>query len=134
VIVIDEHLQGLRLEEAISRWYPGSVVSVVELRPGTVIKDDAIPRLLLGVEEPVFVTLNSPHFWRRSEAHDGYCIVCFTLPADDAEQVPVLLRRLFRLDEFKTRALRLGKVARVSGGQVAFYQSDEPQIRVLPLP
>lgn len=49
MIILDEELQGLELEEAIARWYRGSVIIVKKLRPGTVIKDEAIPVLLRQV-------------------------------------------------------------------------------------
>ena len=42
MIVLDEQLQGLGLEDAVSRWYRGNVLVVKRLWPGTVIKDDAI--------------------------------------------------------------------------------------------
>jgi hypothetical protein len=58
MIVLDEHLQGLELEDAIARWYRGTVVIVKTLRPGTVIKDDAIPTLLRRLKQPTFVTIN----------------------------------------------------------------------------
>jgi hypothetical protein len=35
---------------------------------------------------------------------------------------------------FQTRAARMGKLARVSGGQVIYYQARDPQLYVLPLP
>jgi hypothetical protein len=35
MIVLDEELQGLGLEEAIAKWYRGSVSVVKQLRPGT---------------------------------------------------------------------------------------------------
>jgi len=46
MIILDEQLQGLSLEAEISRWYRGRVFIVKQLRPGTIIKDDAIPILL----------------------------------------------------------------------------------------
>ena len=58
MIALDEHLNGLEVERAIRQWYRGRVCSVMELRPGSVIKDDAIPHLLRGEREPTFVTLN----------------------------------------------------------------------------
>lgn len=61
MIVLDEELQGLGLEEAISRWYRGSVILIKKLRPGTVIKDDAIPALLRKVKQPTFVTINTSY-------------------------------------------------------------------------
>jgi hypothetical protein len=46
MIVLDELLSNLRMRSAIRDWYLGKVVYVRELRPGTVIKDDVVPRLL----------------------------------------------------------------------------------------
>jgi hypothetical protein len=48
--------------------------------------------------------------------------------------VSPLLRRLFRLPVFKTKAARMGKVARVSGEQVAYYQAHDSQTYLFPLP
>jgi hypothetical protein len=58
MIVLDEELQGLGLESAISVWYRGAVIIINQLRPRTVIKDEAIPTLLRRVREPTFVTIN----------------------------------------------------------------------------
>ena len=46
MIVLDEQLPGLGLEEGVARWYRGAVFVVNTLRPGIVIKDEAIPSLL----------------------------------------------------------------------------------------
>lgn len=59
MIVVDENLHDRRIMEAISAWYPGQVVSVTTLRPRTVIKDEAIPALLLKATQPTFVTINA---------------------------------------------------------------------------
>jgi hypothetical protein len=134
VIVLDEQLQGTRLEEAIARWYRGRVCFVGDLRRGSVIKDDGIPDLLRSARHPTFVTQNWVDFWRRIEAHAEFSVVCFTLPSEQASEIAPLLRRLLRLPAFHTQAARMGKVARVSGGQVVYYQARDPQSYVLPLP
>jgi len=72
MIVLDEQLQGLELEDAISRWYHGAVLSVKQLRPGTVIKDEAIPLLLRRLKQPTFVTINDTDFWRRVPADNAH--------------------------------------------------------------
>ena len=59
MIVLDEHLQGLGIEDSLGRWYRGQICIVTDLRPGTTIKDDAIPTLLRASREPTFVTLNT---------------------------------------------------------------------------
>jgi hypothetical protein len=63
MIVLDEQLQGIRLEAALKRWYRGRVCIITDLRPGIVIKDEMIPRLLRAVSEATFVTVNARHFW-----------------------------------------------------------------------
>ncbi len=45
MIVLDEQLLGRGIEHNIARWYRGKVQFITELRPKTVIKDDAIPTL-----------------------------------------------------------------------------------------
>jgi len=42
VIVLDENLMGLRLDRPIARRYPGKVLYLPELRPGTTIQDEEI--------------------------------------------------------------------------------------------
>ena len=46
MIILDENMLGLRLDIPIARWYAGRVCYLTDLRPGTVIKDEAIPQLL----------------------------------------------------------------------------------------
>jgi hypothetical protein len=55
MIVLDEHLQGVDLEDVIAHWYRGSVCFVGSLRPGTIIKDESIPHLLRSVRQPTKV-------------------------------------------------------------------------------
>ena len=47
-----------------------------ELRPGSVIKDEAVPTILCQHRNATFVTTNVSDFWRRAPAHARYCIVC----------------------------------------------------------
>jgi hypothetical protein len=44
MIILDEQLLEHDIEENISKWYRGAVRFVTELRPNTIIKDDAIPQ------------------------------------------------------------------------------------------
>ena len=131
MIVIDENLHDQRIIEAISAWYPGQVVSVVTLRPGTVIKDEAIPALLLEAVQPTFVTINVTDFWKKVRPHSGYCIIAVALPKRRAREVPDLLRRFFRLPAFETKALRMGKIIRLAPNRIRYYESDR---RVQSLP
>lgn len=134
MIVLDEHLNGLDVEASVRRWYRGRVCIVTDLRPGTIIKDDAVPHLLQTQQQPTFVTLNWKHFWQRTTAHPGFCVVCLTLTSDQVREISPSLRRLFRLPEFKTRSVRMGRVARISGDRVAYYEAHVDQTYLLPLP
>lgn len=133
MIVVDENLHDQRIMEAISTWYPGQVVSVVTLRPGTVIKDEAIPALLLKAVQPTFVTINVTDFWRKVRPHSEYCIIAVALPKERARAVPDLLRRFFRLPAFETKALRMGKIIHLAPHRIKYYESDR-RVQSLPWP
>lgn len=66
MIVLDEQLLGRNIEEQIARWYQGAICFITDLRPNTVIKDDAIPKLLQQENQPTFVTINEQDFWRKT--------------------------------------------------------------------
>jgi hypothetical protein len=134
MIVLDEQLPASILADAIGRWYRGRVCVITDLRPATVIKDDAVPGLLHTGSQPTFVTLNWTDFWQRIMAHRSFCLVCFTLPTNRAGDISPLLRRLFRLDPFKSKAARMGKVARVSHERVTYYQVNDSEIYLHALP
>lgn len=55
MIVLDEQLLGRNIEEQIARWYQGAICFITDLRPNTVIKDDAIPKLLQQENQPTCV-------------------------------------------------------------------------------
>lgn len=107
---------------------------VTTLRPGSVIKDDAVPLLLRDLRQPTFLTLNWKHFWQRTQADERFAIACFTLRTDQADEIPPLLRRFFHSPEFTTKASRCGTVARIAAEQVAYYRTGDPATYVLPLP
>ena len=134
MIVLDEQLQGLGLEDAIARWYRGAVFIVKKLRPGMVIKDDAIPTLLRQLKQPTFVTIDYLDFWRRVPADNTYCIVCLDLPTEQVEKIPARLRQLFRLPEFKTKRTRMGKVVLVRERRLQYYGSHEKLVHILRWP
>jgi len=134
VIVLDENLMGLRLDRPIARWYPGKVLYLPELRPGTTIQDEEIPTLLRRAKGATFVTTNAADFWRKIPAHARYCVVCFPLPNERMEEVPELLRRLIQLPEFRTKAARLGKVIRASSEEIRYYRAGDPIVHSLPWP
>jgi hypothetical protein len=52
MLVLDEQLLGRNLETEIGQWYQGAVRYIIDLRPNTIIKDDAIPKLLQQESSP----------------------------------------------------------------------------------
>ena len=134
MIVLDEQLKNAGVKEQIAKWYRGAVVNITSLRPDTVIKDDAIPLLLRQSSAPTFVTINTTDFWQRIAESRNYCVTCFLLTDDRVGEIPNLLRRLFRLSEFKTKQVRLGKVIRISHRQIQYYEISSNQIYTLTWP
>ena len=121
MIVLDEQLLGRGLEQEIARWYRGKVEHITTLRPGSVIKDDAIPSLLRGLKRPTFVTINAVDFWRKVAAQRSFCLVCFAVPDSRATTISGSLRALLRLPGFRTKDERMGKVVRVAEREIRFY-------------
>jgi hypothetical protein len=125
MIVLDEHLHGHAIMTAISIWFPGQVIPIIKLRPGSLIKDDVIPTLLHKATQPTFVTINVKDFWKRVRPHSNFCIVTVALTQDEIDEMPQFLRRrLLRLPEFKTKALRMVKVIHVTHNHIEYYESD----------
>jgi hypothetical protein len=131
MIVLDENLSHPNVRDVIAKWYAGKVVIITGLRLDSRILDDAIPMLLRQQKQPTFVTTNEKDFWRRVPANQRYCIICLPLPNKRQEEMPDLLRRLFRLPDFKTKSVRMGKVARVSEAEIQFYQAGDETVRFI---
>jgi len=129
-LVLDDHLETA-VAAALRRRYP-NVNYLRDLRPGTLIKDDSVARLLLTEKRCVFLTINVTHFWQKVDGHPGYCILCFALPSGD--RVAELLSRVIALPGFRTQVERAGKVARVTMNRVTFYTRRSGVFTELPLP
>ena len=131
MIVLDEQLKNSGLAEQFSSWYRGSIIDITTLRPGTVIKDEAIPALLRRVQNPTFVTINVTDFWQRVPADRHFCMICLPLPDERVNEISTLLRRLFRFPEFGSRRARCGKIVLLSHTQVKYYQTADSQVRII---
>jgi hypothetical protein len=129
MIVLDEQLLGYGLQNNFARWYRGTVTDITQLRPGTVIEDDAIPVLLRAARQPTFITINVQDFWRKLAPDRRFCIACFAIPDSRADEIPDLLRRLYAEPPFRTRLLRLGKMTRVSQSQVQYYTVESSDLQ-----
>ncbi|MFZ4656257.1 MAG: hypothetical protein ACOYNY_04565 [Caldilineaceae bacterium] len=125
MIVLDETIQSHRIIRAINSWYPGQVISVMDLRPATLIKDDGIATLLNQVKQPTFVTINVDDFWLKLHANRRYCIVALPLTNAQAKQeASMWLRKLLQLPEFHTKSARMGQVIYARPSRIEYYGID----------
>lgn len=120
MIVLDEQISDENLRHEF-RWYPGRVVFLKELRPGSVIKDDMVPVLLSRAREATFITINANHFWGRVLASRRYCVICFHLVAEKVSALPGLTRGIFALPNFRNKSNRMGKVVLVKSAEIRYY-------------
>lgn len=130
-IILDDQLFDLEVLVPLARWI--TVQRLRDLRPGEVIKDERVPVLLRQLPQPTFVTIDMG-FWNVRLRDTRYCILCFPLRNDEQQTLPDLLRRLWRLPEFSSKAARMGKVVRVSQAQVDFWQLGDEQSHRLTWP
>ena len=125
MVVLDENLKDNRIRIAIAQWYQGQVVFIRDLRPNTIIKDEAIPSLLQRVNEPTFVTINVGDFWIQTTPSSRFCIIAIEIPKERSLEIPELLRGILQLDAFKTKASRMGKVIRWTPTRIEYYEANQ---------
>jgi hypothetical protein len=130
MIILDEQLLGRNLEQLIGVWYRGAVGFITDLRPNSIIKDDAIPSLLQTQDQATFVTINESDFWQTVNINPDFCVVCFAIPDSQVLKIPDLLRFVLQHPRFATKALRMGCVIRISVNTLAFYTFNDrnPQL------
>lgn len=138
MIVLDEHMSNNRVAAAIKAWYKGKIVFVRDLRPGSLIKDDAIPQLLRKTKaKPAFVTINVSHFWQKVPVDKRFCVVRFDIPDLSMSRIlPAFssLNLLFSHPDFGNKKQRGGHVFRMTTrGPTQFYSYCDRQIRSLDL-
>ena len=133
MIILDEQLLGRGIEPDIAQWYRGTVQFLTDLRPHTIIKDDAIPALLRQQPQPTFVTINERDFWHKVAIDHRYCVVCFAWSDARVRDIPRTLRSLLRHAAFRTKAQRMGKVIRVTNEDIRYYTFDDRQVKTIPL-
>lgn len=132
MIVLDDSLDEHDVLQPIKKWAKGKIVFLRELKPGSVIKDEAVPKLLARQRRPTFITANIADFWLKVPAHSRYCIICFPLPSPRQPEIPGLLRRLLQIPEFRTQRARMGRVIRVSNMGIQHYQIGRRIVRIRP--
>ncbi len=105
--------------EPLQRWI--TVTKIEDLVPEEALKDDRILQLLRQRKQPTFITLDDDFFYKRL-CDRWYCLIYCVVPRQQQHRIPALLRRLFRLPEFSTKAVRMGKVIRVREKDIEFWQ------------
>ncbi len=80
-----------------------------------------------------FLTINERDFWRQVAIDVHFCVVCFALPDSRASEIAALLRAVFRLPAFQSKARRMGKVLRVTTTTVSYYSYRDRETRMIPL-
>jgi hypothetical protein len=128
-IILDDQLFDLEVLLPIARW--ATVRRLRDLRPAEVIKDERVPVLLRQLRQPTFVTIDMG-FWRKGLRDIRYSVLCFPLSNDEQDKLPELLRALLRLPGFRSKSMRMGKVARVAVGRVDYWQLGDESLHRLP--
>ena len=130
--MVDAALADNFVLKPIQKWT--KAISIRDLRPHEVIKDDRIPVLLRALNKPTFLTIDEAGFWKKEISDPRYAVCYFAVAKDQQELIPGLLRRLLRLAEFKTKSARMGKVARVSTITVKYYRFQNNELHTLEWP
>jgi hypothetical protein len=121
-IVLDDQLDVQIILPALDPWI--TAVRLQSLRPGEQVLDDRVPEILRTLKTPTFGTIDQG-FWNRRLCHSAYCILFFELRTEEQDRIPAQLRNLLRLPEFRRRAARMGKVARVDGAAVQYWEAGK---------
>ncbi|MEZ4734233.1 MAG: hypothetical protein R3E79_44640 [Caldilineaceae bacterium] len=80
--------------------------------------------LLHAAQRPTFVTINVNDFWRKIQAHPGYCVIAIDLVQGSSLEIPSILRHVINHVAFKTCASRMGKVIYVRRNLIYYYEQD----------
>jgi len=92
--------------------------------------DDNIVVLLHRLKQPTLLTRDED-FFRRKLCHSGYCLVFLDArPAESAE----FIRRVLRHPQFRTKAQRMGTVARAHHDGIHFWRRNEASLHRAPWP
>jgi hypothetical protein len=129
LFVLDDQLSEPKVLRPILEWSTAQYVHA--LRPDERILDDRVPEILRTLKQPTFLTIDRG-FWDRRFCHPGYCILYFALRDEQQEHLPELLRALLRKPEFRSRARRMGRVARVSTAIIESWVFQEFRLQHIP--
>ena len=112
LIVVDEHLSYGDVTQAFQKWITAEQIGV-ELRGAKGLSDEQIPSLLRRLKRRTFITIDKI-FYSPKLCDNAYCLIYFHLAMEQQNQISILLRRLFRIEGFRSVRERMGKVIHVS--------------------
>jgi hypothetical protein len=127
-LVLDDQLDTPTLLPPIRKWITAQRLR--DLRPNQRILDERVPEILLTRKQPTFVTIDQD-FWDRHLCHPSYCILYFALRSEEQGLIPDLVRALLRRPDFRSRARRMGKVARISTSSIDYWQFQVQDLQQL---
>jgi len=127
-IIIDEHLGRMQVLEPIQQWITAQRIQ--DLRPGEIVKDDRLLTVLTSLDKPTLVTIDGG-LWKQRYADRRYCILFFALLDTQQHLIPSLLRSVFRLEVFKTKAARMGKAARITPTHISYWEVGSHKLQTI---
>ncbi len=119
-IVVDEHIAHSKVTDPLKNWITAEQIGF-ELRQAKGLSDEQIIPLLHRLKRRTFVTIDSD-FYNPKLCNDAYCLIYFHVSSTQQAQIPDLLRRLFRIEGFRSIRERMGKVVWVSPEGIRYYQ------------
>jgi hypothetical protein len=131
LLIFDEQINRETAIEPLRSW--AKIHRLKDVRPKEFIDDDRIPELLRTLNRPTFVTIDEG-FWDRRLCDSHYCILYLAIRDNQQSQIPSLIRQVFHLSAFKNKAVRMGKVARISSASIEYWQLGNQSLHVLSWP
>ncbi len=97
-VVVDEHLHHIVVTEALKRWTTAEQIGV-EIVRAKGRSDESLISLLRSLKRRTFITIDD-WFYQRRLCDKAYCIIYFHIVSEKQTQIPILLRRLFKIPGF----------------------------------
>ncbi len=121
--LLDENIP-LEQRDLLQLWgFPCRVIGQ-DIAPRS-IGDDNIVTLLHHLNQPTLFTRDL-HFFRRHLCHPAYALAYLDLAPEESA---VFIRQFLKHPQFKTKAHRMGVVARVHHDGIHFWRRDRPALQ-----
>ena len=122
MIILDENIIASQCDQLRAWKIPFRQIGNDIGRKGMGDVEEILP-LLHQQSSATFFT-RDPDFYERVRCHPSYCLVILSVRKEQAAQY---IRRFLRHPEFKTRAMRMGRVAKVSPAGIITWSRDGDQ-------